>query len=350
MLEFKGYIEEVDNFYFREKASIQIPKTVRERAFSLRLDIEIVSIAKEVYRNFSSVPAHSFYGYAVLVMRDHSEIQIPINQSRQTLYFEKLYEAYTNWYALHFWLNQREFSRGLADVLGDIGGAVGLGTPVVPIPPCPIWSGFEEIQLRDAYVKTPFGTTFKLEVSYQTPVVQNGDTDCSYDGKSLQVDGDKDLGLPPASAPQIAESPDSPYDGFPPPTSPEDLGNYRNLKDEDSLNSPNPDNAPTPQVLYYQVALYYRSILNCGANGIKESLAPVGDLFTEPPTFSLNRLSLSTVCTPNDREFFEWYVNGVKISPAGANAQRDSPSLSVFVWETPQAPEGLFYSLRDYNP
>lgn len=247
MLEFRGYIEEIENFIFREECSIQIPKSIREKAFSYRLDVEITSIAGESYRNFKSIPAHSFYGYAVLVMRDHCEIKIPIEQARQTIYFEKIVEAYVNWYNLCFWLNQREYSAGIANVLGQIGNSLGLGTPVITVPPCPVWSGFEEIQLREVYVKCPFGTQFRLESSYWSPVIQNGDTDCSYDGKSKQNDGDKDDGLPPATAPQLARNPDEPYEGFPPPTSPEGLGDFRNIKDEESLNSPNPDNEQRPE-------------------------------------------------------------------------------------------------------
>jgi len=256
-LEWLGYIELVDRFTFRKQNALSIPKAVRERAFSLQVDIEIVSTDGNDYENIKSIPNYGFFGYATLVFRNYAEIQIPIAQPRQRLYYGRVSEAYTNWYQLYLWRAFREYTKGLAEVLGQIGEAVGLGTPIVPPVPCLGWSGFEELPLREVYIKTREGTQYRLEISRWEAVNRTGDTDCDYDPISNQEDDTssdgtgKDQGLPPLGVqPQRAPNSNFPYAGLEPPSTAGELDEYGNSKD-DNLDFPNPDNSPETEDLLY---------------------------------------------------------------------------------------------------
>lgn len=245
MIEWLGYFEEVKTLIYREEDGINIPKSVRERAFSLQVDIEIVSTDGNDYLNFKSAPAYGFYGYAVLVFRDHADIQVPINQPRQRLYYGRVSEAYVNWFHLFNERVNRSRLNEIVVAMGSIWGALGLEDFPLSAQPCPLWSGFEELPLREVYVKTRKGTQFNLEVSHWYPVIRTGDDDgCSYDGKSQQTDGDKDDGLPEnGSQPQRARDRDNPFAGLPSPTSPFDEGEFSNSKIA-NVDDPNPDNEP----------------------------------------------------------------------------------------------------------
>lgn len=254
MIEFLGYSELIDTFTFREKGAITIPKSVREEAYTLQVDLEIVSTARDGYKNYKSNPAFGFYGYAVIVLRNFAQIQIPIDQPRQVLYYDRLESAYANWYALY---QARVASANLGstqeNVLVPIGAAVGVAFERVT-GECLFPPTFVELPIREVYVKCPVGTTFKLEVSHWFPVpVAAGD--CSYDGKSGQEDDpEKDGGLPPNGVqPQVANDPDTPYEGFPLPSTAAELGEFLNTK-LDGLDGANSDNLPT--VTKYWVSLY----------------------------------------------------------------------------------------------
>jgi hypothetical protein len=243
-LEWLGYLELIDTFTFREKAGITIPKRVRERAFSLQLDIEIVSTDGNDYVNTKSAPAYGFYGYAVLVFRDFAEIQIPIAQPRQRLYYGSSPDAYSNWYSLFLAQASREYTKGLAVLLGQFGTALGLGEFTVPSVPCIPWSGFEEVPLREVYIKAREGTQFKLEISRWQAITRAGDTDCDYDAISNQADGDKDDGLPEnGSQPQKARDRNNPYSGLPSASTPFELGDFSNSKIA-NVDDANPENEP----------------------------------------------------------------------------------------------------------
>lgn len=249
-LEWLGYIELVDRFVFRQQNALSIPKRVRERAFSLQVDIEIVSTDGNDYENSKSIPAYGFFGYATLVFRNYAQIQIPINQPRQRLYYGRVSEAYTNWYQLFLWQAHRQWTKGLADLLGQFGEALDLGSFIVPSVPCIPWSGFEELPLREVYIKCRRGTQYRIEISRWEAVVRAGDTDCDYEPTSRQTDDTKedgtgkDDGLPPnGSQPQNAANPNFPYQGLEPPSTAAELGEYGNSKD-DNADFPNADNAP----------------------------------------------------------------------------------------------------------
>lgn len=247
-----GYSETIDTFTFREKASLSIPKRVRKRAFSLQVDVEIVSTNGNDYTNDKSSPEYGFYGYVVMVFRDHAQIQIPIAQPRQMLYYGRVNEAYVNWFQFYLWRNARSSSYDQADVLGQIGQAVGLGNYVIPPRECIKWSGFEELPLRELYIKSRLGTQFKIEVSRWEANYEQSTDGCPSVPESNQEDDTKpdgtgkDDGLPPLGVqPQKSGSLNDPYGGFPPISTNIELGEYGNNK-INGIDFPNPNNAPTP--------------------------------------------------------------------------------------------------------
>lgn len=250
LIPWLGYVENVDRFTFREEASLTIPKPVRERAFSLQVDVEIVSTDGNDYTNSKSIPEYGFYGYAVLVFRNYAEIQIPIAQPRQRLYYGRVNEAYVNWYQFYLWRNARASSYDQADVLGQIGQAVGLGNYVIPPRQCVEWSGFEELPLRELYIKCRFGTQFRVEISRWKADYEVSTDGCPSIPTSKQTDDvkqdgtGKDNGLPPLGVqPQKASNSSNPYSGLPSASTNNELGEFGNNK-INSVDFPNPDNAP----------------------------------------------------------------------------------------------------------
>jgi hypothetical protein len=177
-------------------------------------------------------------------MRDYSEIQIPIEQARQSLYYERREDAFSNWYSLY---HAAIAAQGLAWIsefnLKPIAEELGLSASAIE-PYCPLFSGFEEIRLREIYVKCPYGTRFALEVSRWEPIpAVYGE--CAYDGNSRQTDDEeKDDGLPNGSQPQSAPNPSNPYDGFPAPSNSSELGDWDNINKIENVDLPNPVNAP----------------------------------------------------------------------------------------------------------
>jgi hypothetical protein len=242
---FNGYEEIIEAFDFREKGAIKIPKEVREFAYALSVDIEIQSTIGNDYLNGKSSPAHGFFGYVVLVFRNYSVREIPISLARQNLYYDTVPEAFVNWYQLYSQLvHKREIEGQNLYILTPIADAVSAELPEEVIEVCSDWSGFVELPLREVYVKTRFGTRFKLEVSYWKPnPVKYGD--CEYEGESLQTDDPvKDDGLPDETQPQTTD-PENPYEGTSPPSSAEELGAFFNPK-QGTLDNPNSANAIDP--------------------------------------------------------------------------------------------------------
>lgn len=238
-----GYEEYIERFFFREKCSIKIPKEVREKAFSLQLDIEIQSTDGNDYLNSKSLPSYSFYGYVVLVFRDYAQIQIPITQPRQILYYEKLEEAYTNWYSFYLsFLASYQLAFINNESLVAIGTALG-ATVGEPSFFCPVWGGFEEIPLREVYVKSRFGTRFALEISWHEALdVTYGE--CSYSPTSVRQDDPiKDSGLPSNGVqPTNNSNPLNPYDDYPAASEEMELGDWSNNSKLTSIDNKNPDN------------------------------------------------------------------------------------------------------------
>lgn len=228
--EYEGIEEIIEIFTFDDTDTIKLPKAVREVAFSLAVDIEIVSVKQETYKNFKSSPANSFYGYATLTQRDYNDIIIPLEQPRQRIYYHKNEMAHTSWHNLYLFLLEIEDKRYLYDDrLTLIDNELGIDSSPVNII-CPVKPIWEETTLREIYIKCEKGTRFKIELSYwQAKPMEVGG--CVYDGKSGIIDGDKDNGLPATgSQPQVAPNPNNPFGGLPPKSSPSELGQFLNLK------------------------------------------------------------------------------------------------------------------------
>jgi hypothetical protein len=152
-------------------------------------------------------------------------------------------EAYANWWSLYLTaFTNAALSAIVANNLDPI--AESLGLDILPAESvCASPPAWEELPIREVYVKTRFGTQFKIEVSWFEPVPATYG-ECEYDGSSQFTDSPKDGGLPPeGTQPQSAPDPNNPYDGFDPPTSAEELGDFFNLK-QSNLDLPNPNNAP----------------------------------------------------------------------------------------------------------
>jgi hypothetical protein len=306
---FAGYSELIKTFYYQEEGAFSIPKQVRERAFILAVDIEIISVAKENYVNYKSKPAHGFYGYAVLVFQDHSEIQIPITQPRQRLYYGRLPEAFANEYALY--LNAVTLNALLSianDLLVPIGAQLGLSISASP-PFCPTPPPWIELPLREGYIKTSFGTTFALEFSYW---VSNGNIygECSYDGKSGQNDGEKDSGLPPSVQPQRPINPSSPYTGFPSPTPDNEKLGFQNSKGG-LLDDPNPDNAQE-EARWYVLINVNDFPFGCPA-GMRNATFISPSTFTTEPVLVAQVITSYLSCNGLTGYSSRWTANGVQI-------------------------------------
>lgn len=252
MIEWRGFQEKIETFTFRNEGAIKVPKSVREKAYTLQIDCEITQTLSDGYKNFKSAPPYGFYGYAVVVLRDFTQVQIALEQPRQTLYYDRLENAYSNWYNLYLQAAANEnFFLQQEGILLPIG--IQLGLEPVPIEQeCLSFSGFNELPVRELYIKTMFGTTFKVEISWWEPVAAVYG-DCSYDGASGQIDDPKkDSGLPSGGVqPQVAPNSASPYLGADEPSGQQELGEFFNDK-LDNLGDPNPENAPDGQLYWIE--------------------------------------------------------------------------------------------------
>jgi len=242
-VEYDGIEELIESYTFRNKGEIKIPKRIRRRAFTLQIDIEIVSVSKINYRNFKSSPANGFYGYATLIQRDYADLIIPIEQPRQRIYYHINDMAHTTWYNLYLyllWIEERKYFYD--DRLNLVDIALGVTSPNVNFQ-CPVKPIWQETTLREIYIKCDEGTQFKIELSYwQAKPMEVGD--CAYDGSSGITDGDKDDGLPPdGSQPNQADDPNNPFGGLPPASTNENLSDLLLDKQSDNDNE-NPDNNP----------------------------------------------------------------------------------------------------------
>lgn len=230
MITFLGYEEIIKTLNFRNQSALKIPKEVREIAYTLAVDIEIKSVARDGYKNYKSNPSHGFYGYAILVMQDFTELKIEIENSRQRLYYGTLPSAFVNWYQFYLFNLVKEYWKFLFNTkLQRLESAAGVSVPASTFD-CAIAPSFIELPLREIYIKCANGTSYEIEVSHYRakPVDYEG---CLYSGKSNQTDGDKDTGLPSTGVnPKVALNPNDPFNGLPPVSNNADLGAYRNDK------------------------------------------------------------------------------------------------------------------------
>ena len=260
--------ETIKEFTFREIGGIKILKEWRELAVICQIDIEIVSVSKENYRNYGSIPAHGFYGYASLVMRDFVSQPIKIQQSRQTIYYARNDSAISNWFTYLQQLRLQENFEGVENLIcfntGLLGGAC-VPRPCRPIPDF----AFDEFPLREVMVKTFYGTQFRIEYSFWALAPELDNCGDLFRPKSKQIDGDKDTGLPPnGGAPQNG-NPNNPYGGLP-PADPSNKAGILSLSKLNNQDNSNPDNTPssnedipaTPTTAGYYIEYSYSSCSN----------------------------------------------------------------------------------------
>lgn len=249
------YEESIKTFTLRNADGITIPKSVREEAYTLAVDIIIVSVPLEGYKNYSTTPAESFYGNATLVLQDCLEKKIPISMPRQRIYYGRVSEAFVMWHNLVAFDYLRAYFLALSEEIVSLGAA--LGASVSPPSSCCSYPdvSWVELPLREVYFKPPNGTQYKIEVSWWKALqIQDG---CGRirNPKSKQTDGDKDSGLPPNGVqPHTAGNPLSPFAGLPPVTSDFEQGSFSNSKGESQINNPSlldnvdSNNIPAPVI------------------------------------------------------------------------------------------------------
>lgn len=295
--------ETIKDFTFREQGGIAILKEWRELAIICQVDIEIVSVSKENYRNYGSIPAHGFYGYVSLVMRDFASQPIPIKQARQTLYYARNDSAISNWFNYLQQIRLQENFKGVETLVCFNTGLLGGSCAPKPCKPIPKFA-FDEFPLREVMVKTFYGTQFKIEYSFWRLNDELDNCGEIITPKSKQTDGDKDNGLPPnGSAPQNG-NPTNPYGGLPPA----DPSNKAGVLSPSKLNNqdnPNPDNTPssnqdvpaTATTAGYYIEYSYSSCSNlfnvAGA-------AIVGTFNTSDPAYSDSSINVTSYVLVGD--------------------------------------------------
>jgi hypothetical protein len=263
------YIEQIETFTFRDSDGITIPKSVREEAYTLAVDIVIVSTDREVYKNYTTTPAEGFYGNATLVMQDFCERKIPINMPRQRLYYGRVVEAFEIWQSMVDWSYFQSYMQAIGESLLSLGTALGAnGVPSINeccFPP----RAWVELPLREVYVKTPFGTQYKLEISWYKPVQIVDACGKVQNGKSKQTDGSKDNGLPSDGVqPSVAANPNSPFAGLPPASTDAEQGAFANSKAAGNLAASggldrvDPKNKPVAVGAVWWIEFQYYSLAN----------------------------------------------------------------------------------------
>ena len=245
--------ETIKEFRFNELGGISILKKWRELAVICQIDIEIVSISRDNYRNYASIPAHGFYGYATIILRDFALPPIKITQSRQTLYYARNDAALANWFTFLQSARAQENYKAIENLICFNTGLLGGACTVVPCKDIPVFR-FDEIPLREVMVKADYGTQFKIEYSFWSLLPDLNACGDIVTPKSNQADGSKDSGLPPNGSSPQSGNPNNPYAGLPPADGIEKEG-VLSLSKLNNQDNPNPDNvstAPRPYILNYQ--------------------------------------------------------------------------------------------------
>ena len=238
------YEETIKEFTFRDSDGITIPKNVRENAYTLAIDIVIVSTRREVYKNYASSPAEGFYGNATLVMQDMCEIKIPVKMPRQRLYYGRVAEAFIHWQTLVDWSYFQSYMTAIGESLVSLGAALGAGF-VPPNNCCSLPDrSWIELPLREVYFECPSGTQYKIQVSWYKALQIEDECGNIRDPRSKTVDGDKDTGLPAnGSQPNVAPDSQNPFANLPLPTSDAEQEGFSNSKISD-MDNVDPANIP----------------------------------------------------------------------------------------------------------
>ena len=250
------YEETIRTFTFRDSDGITIPKSVREEAYILAVDIVIVSTAREVYKNYTVTPAEGFYGNATLVMQDMCERKIPVNMPRQRLYYGRVDEAFIHWQSLIDWSYFQTYMTAIGESLVSLGTALGASV-ILPTNCCSLPDrSWVELPLREVYFKAPFGTQYEIEVSwYKALQIVDG---CGNirNPKSKTTDGSKDSGLPADGVqPNVAPNPNNPFGGLPPASTDAEQGGFGNSK-TNGLNDIPFGNLPDERGYFLEVKIF----------------------------------------------------------------------------------------------
>ena len=243
--------EKIDSVTFRNKGAFKIAKSLREKSFTMAIDVIIESIDFNLYESSKSTPVTQFYGYCVLVFQDMTSLEIPIHFPRQRLYYAVQNEAFRQWrgysdfYQEYFLHRQHDIS-------------IGLILAALEIPPIEIdyeinKTKWIELPLREVYIKCKANTQFKVEFTRWQPVPFTDPlTGGENDGTSGQEDGEKDDGLPKDGIEPKRNSPDNPFSGNKPISSIQEAGqNGLPLIDSSDINNPDSDNA-MPQLAWLE--------------------------------------------------------------------------------------------------
>lgn len=245
------YSRNIKNFTFREEGALTIPELSilgslgRKTCYHLAIDVIIESITRIPYKNYRVKPATSFYGYATLVEQDCLLPPIELTFGRQRIYEKTITEAFQCWNNLAFWDNtEKRFAELMARLISG-------NTSIINV--CDVDSypfDFEDISLREIYIKCNPQTQFKVELYWVSPIPFTDDCGKLQDGKSKKEDDPKkDKGLPPNGSNPKQNSPSSPYSGNLPENNPPPDSPYRNNK-KNNLDNPDPDNTD-PNLKYW---------------------------------------------------------------------------------------------------
>lgn len=250
------YEQFIETFTFREPDGIKIPKNVRKLAYSMAIDLIIVSSARVPFYDYNCTPPKSFYGKATLVKENFLDEPIDVTMPRQRLYYGRVDEAFRHWQSLvdfdyhryyydllpRFFIGLLEGLKGVEllsafipvfDLVLSILEIECLSLPDMP------WL---ELPLREVYFNPLPTTQYEIEVSYYSPIPITDGCGNERTGESFQTDGEKDDGLPDDGVmPDIPVDPDNPFTGLPPVSSEDEQGEFANNK-TNSLGDINPDN------------------------------------------------------------------------------------------------------------
>lgn len=328
--------EVIKDFTFREIGGIKILKEWRELAVICQVDIEIVSVSKENYRNYGSIPAHGFYGYVSLVMRDFVSQPIKIQQARQSLYYARNDSAISNWFTYLQQVRVQENYKAIENLICF--NTVLLGGACVPVPckDIPEFS-FDEFPLREVMVKTSYGTQFKIEYSFWK--LNNELSACGdiITPKSKQIDGDKDNGLPPnGSSPQNG-NPNNPYQNLPPADGTDKAG-VLSLDKLNNQDNPNPENNANK----FHVIQYVRDYINGCGNGLYEASYLTAIPYDSIPIYNYQNVVPSQTCGQAAQNV-NIFVNGVQY---GGSSGLADMYLSLHAFPVGFPTDGLTYGWR----
>jgi hypothetical protein len=224
------------NFTFRDTNGIKIPKSCREEAYQLSIDIVVQTITAEKYASTYTYPDKVHYGFVTLVMQDCATLEIPIHQPRQRIYEARVVEAYEAWIAL------RQWNEGDCRWFKELYRIAEGGT----VEEYPLYSPRElewtELPIREVYYKPVPHSQWQISVQWTAPRFFTDCTGILRNGKSHMPDGDHDGGLPPGGTQPRQNDPNDPFAGNEPANGATGTEFDNPKASDNSLNNVNPAN------------------------------------------------------------------------------------------------------------